>query len=170
MICAGLIKTPKGEDIRLFTSSRSHSIDRVFEIIRQMLPDHEEILLIRLITGQAVRIDYDPDYLQTQTQFCERFISSICEELNLNVSEYKGKSRRHKYRDVRLCVYQILRDNTNLSLKAIGEIHNGRDHSTILNGLRKFADLHPHDYDIQRTYQICINTLEQNFSHLNDHK
>lgn len=64
-----------------------------------------------------------------------RIIEKVASYYSITETQMKSKSRRRQVVTARhLCIY-FLRLNTQLSLKYIGNLFGGRDHTTVLNSL-----------------------------------
>ncbi len=58
----------------------------------------------------------------------------------LSVDELVSKSRSRPLTHARHIAMYLMRENTGLSLVKIGEIFGGRDHTTVLHGIKKVED------------------------------
>ena len=158
---AAYIITEAGEDIRLYSSGREFQTGILEKKIRERLKKNERLKFVKPIKMEVVEIDGTSKLSgkQTQIKFAKDFISSICRAFCLEEYIYYSKCRLQMYRDVKYCVYKILRDSTTLSLKSISIIHN-RDHATVINGLRRFNELNDFDFDFKSTYKSCLLIFE----------
>lgn len=57
------------------------------------------------------------------------------EKFNITLDDLRGDSRKVEVVCLRHYLMAILKENTLLSLKEIGELLGGRDHSTVINGI-----------------------------------
>lgn len=71
----------------------------------------------------------------------ERVIEVIAEFFNLTKEDILNEKRTKDVARARQIVMYFLRHHLNLSLKEIGKILGGRDHSTILHGIEKIENL-----------------------------
>lgn len=69
------------------------------------------------------------------------YISSVCKALDVSVFDVTSKSRDLKNVDPRFIIYYLLKHHTDLTLKQIGALVGGKDHTTILSGLKAFKNL-----------------------------
>lgn len=81
----------------------------------------------------------------------------------VTVEELEGKSRKEPLPDYRFMLYAIIKSQRTTTLKGIGLWFMGRDHSTILHGLDKFADL----YITDKKFKTKFNALETYLKELN---
>ena len=63
-------------------------------------------------------------------------ISAVAESFELPVSEIKGLRRFGSIMEARLCFYTLAYELTGQSRAAIGRFCGGRDHSTVISGLK----------------------------------
>ena len=70
----------------------------------------------------------------------DTIIEETAKYYSLPVEEIKGERRTKNVALARQISMYLMRKLTNLSLKDIGEIYNGRDHSTVLTSIKKIED------------------------------
>ena len=79
-------------------------------------------------------------------------------------SGVRDLSTKRKYRfisDNRFVAYKLCDQYTNLTLERIGDLI-GFDHSSALNGIRKFEDYYgSSDFQGNKTYDTCVKILER---------
>lgn len=68
-------------------------------------------------------------------------IKRFCEFYKISFEDINEYNRARFYLDKRQMLMKILKDNTRLTLKQIGELLNGRDHTTVMHSVRKVDDL-----------------------------
>ena len=74
----------------------------------------------------------------------EIICNTICEVLNVKLSDLKGQKRTREICDARFIMYAIIREMyPTYTLRDLGRTTGGRDHSSIVNALKK------HSWDIQ---------------------
>ncbi len=76
-----------------------------------------------------------------------------------------SKTRQRKYVEARAVYYKLLRENSRMSLQAIGNTMK-RDHATVLHSLRQIKDWLEYDKEIKRDYNT-INSRLQDAMRLN---
>lgn len=76
-----------------------------------------------------------------------------------------SKTRQRKYVEARAVYYKLLRENSRMSLQAIGNTMN-KDHATVLHSLRQIKDWLEYDKQLKRDYNT-INSRLQDTMRLN---
>lgn len=71
----------------------------------------------------------------------EEVISAVASYYQLKISQLKGDRRDRSLARPRQILYYLLKSELNMPLIEIGEFLGGRDHTTILYGIRKINDL-----------------------------
>lgn len=74
--------------------------------------------------------------------------------------QLNSKTRRKEFVEARAIYYKLLRENTRMSLAAIGKTMN-RDHATALHSIRKIEDWLQYDRQLKQDY----NTLNARVQH-----
>ena len=69
------------------------------------------------------------------------------------------KTRQRKYVEARAIYYKLLRDNSRMSLEAIGKTMN-RDHATALHSLKNIKDWLEYDEQLRQDYQTLNKRVE----------
>jgi len=70
----------------------------------------------------------------------ETIIKLVCDTMGLDIKDVLGKCRKTPLAEARFLIFHLLFKRTELTLKAIGEKVGGRDHSTVIHGLRAFQN------------------------------
>lgn len=68
-------------------------------------------------------------------------VNAVCNALDLSSEELFGQSKRRKCAWGRAIAFHLLRKTTPLTLKEIGNLFGGRDHSTVIRGTEVYDDL-----------------------------
>lgn len=68
----------------------------------------------------------------------EEITAAVSVAFNVSVGDMRGPYRTMEYVEARQCAFVLARKNTKLSLPQIGRYFGGRDHTTVLHGLRSF--------------------------------
>ncbi len=71
----------------------------------------------------------------------EEAINTVASYFNLKLSQIKGNRRDRSYVRPRQILYYLLRSELNIPLVEIGNLLGGRDHTTIIHGVRKISQL-----------------------------
>ncbi len=87
----------------------------------------------------------------------DEIINRVAQYFGLDVSQVKGRSRKRDIARPRQVAMYLIREETDASLPQIGDLLDGRDHSTILYGCERVAELLEEDLDFQQE----VTTLRQ---------
>ena len=80
----------------------------------------------------------------------DEIIERVARYFGLDVSQVKGRSRKRDIARPRQVAMYLIREETDASLPQIGDILDGRDHSTILYGCERVTELLEEDLDFRR--------------------
>ena len=80
----------------------------------------------------------------------EDIIEAVAQHYALEAAAFEGPSRRQSIARPRQIAMYLLRQETGASLPQIGSMLGGRDHTTILYGCERIADLIEQDADLRR--------------------
>ncbi|MBI3380227.1 chromosomal replication initiator protein DnaA [Candidatus Gottesmanbacteria bacterium] len=89
----------------------------------------------------------------------ERVIDIVAGFYNLKLSQIKGNRRDGIYSKPRQVLYYILRSELNVPLVEIGNLLGGRDHTTIIHGVRKITQLVTIDQNLREDIVGIKNKL-----------
>jgi chromosomal replication initiator protein len=87
----------------------------------------------------------------------DEIIAHVAHYFGLQVSQVKGRSRKRDVARPRQVAMYLIREETDASLPQIGNLLDGRDHSTVLYGCDRVAELLEEDLDFRRE----VTTLRQ---------
>lgn len=96
-------------------------------------------------------IQLTPDYI----------IDCICKDRGLLLYELKTRMRKRDVVFARQLICWYLRKLTPLSLKSVGDLLGGRDHTTVIHSCRTIVDLIFSDESVQKT----IAFYDEKFNH-----
>ncbi len=117
------IRKLEGVFIRVLSESQTRNI-----------PLDEE--LVKNILGKTVKNQLEVNHVAPQ-----QAINAVASYFNLTLSQLKG-TRRDKYLSrPRQILYYVMRIELGIPLMNIGDLLGGRDHSTVLHGVRKISNL-----------------------------
>lgn len=89
----------------------------------------------------SAKIKFLSKILMTDDTKTDIIVSVICEHFNIPPDLVKSKYRKREVVEARQVIMYFLKLKTKLSLKAIGEIMGGRDHSTVIYGCQVVEDI-----------------------------
>ncbi|MEA2009055.1 MAG: chromosomal replication initiator protein DnaA [Chloroflexota bacterium] len=87
---------------------------------------------------------------QTKDVAPEQIINTIAGEFAISAKELISRSRTHRIAFPRQVAMYILREEAEISLPQIGQLLGGRDHTTVMYGYDKIADLLETDDGLRR--------------------
>ena len=76
----------------------------------------------------------------------ETIIEKISEYYKIQIKDIKGRSRKREFVKARFISMYLIRNNTSLKLKTIGDIV-GRDHTTVMHSLQTIQNTLSLHYD-----------------------
>jgi len=98
------------------------------------VPIDEE--LIKIVLGKTIKETPKKNSIKP-----EEVVNIVASYFNLKLSQLKGNRRDRVYAKPRQVLYYILRSELNIPLVEIGNLLGGRDHTTIIHGVRKITQL-----------------------------
>ncbi|MGD2205313.1 MAG: chromosomal replication initiator protein DnaA, partial [Anaerolineae bacterium] len=91
----------------------------------------------------------------------ERILSTVAQHYSLSEQDLIGRSRRRAVSQPRqLCMY-LIREEIGTSLPKIGELLDGRDHTTILHGCEKIGTMIETDEQLRRDWLAIKGMLSE---------
>jgi len=88
----------------------------------------------------------------------EHILNMVSTHLNIPLDKIQGKSRKRSYVEARQLTMYLTKNLTNHSLKSIGQIFGGKDHSTVIYSCKSVVDMMQIDSDFKNT----VETIEKN--------
>jgi len=86
-------------------------------------------------------------------------LSEICRKLDVSIVDVKGQSRKREFVVARqIAMTHIRRSNPKMSLKGIGKMFGGRDHSTVLYSQNQYDEL----YEVDKEFTKAVNLVIDN--------
>ena len=79
-------------------------------------------------------------------KIAETIIEKVAAFYNITIKDIKGKSRKRQFVKARFIAMYLIKNNTSLTLKTIGDIV-GRDHTTIIHSLQTIQNTLSLHYD-----------------------
>ena len=124
------IRTLEGLFNRVLAWAQFRPMDLSLDSIKQIMPDIMSSQKRSVITDRSV-------------------INAVSEHFGVPKEQIRGASRKKMTVLSRQVTMYLLREETPMSLKAIGSLLGGRDHSTVLYGHDRVASLIDSDYGLQ---------------------
>ena len=155
MIHGAVIKSTTGEiSMRLYNVYQIHQERITCKLIEDSLKKHERLLYCQPL-DTTIHMVGDMIELGHYENWCVEFIKQICKEFFLDEKLLRSTYRGRTYTDFRFICFYVIRENTPLTLKEIGGMFNKRDHSTVINGLRKYKALSDTDVEFKFKAEKC---------------
>jgi chromosomal replication initiator protein len=97
--------------------------------------------------------------VQSRQVSIENIQKTVADFYKIKVIEMYSKKRTRSLVRPRQIAMSLAKELTSLSLPDIGEAFGGRDHTTVLHGCRKIAELKEHDATMSREYALLLQVL-----------
>lgn len=122
---------------------------------------------LKAIIGADVQVRFivteTKTYIDYQTKdVAHTIIESVASYFDISIDEMIGKSRNEELNDARHIAYFLIKQYVKpiLTLKQIGAFFSKRDHSTIINGLKKFNEHYNTEPQYQRKYNDIVQIVD----------
>ena len=90
----------------------------------------------------------------------ELILDAVAKHYRVKISELLGKKRTRNIARPRQVAMSLTKDLTNLSLPAIGDAFGGRDHTTVMHGIKAVAKLRGEDPELAQDYEKLLLLLQ----------
>jgi chromosomal replication initiator protein len=97
---------------------------------------------------------------QNKILTADTIINTVAEFFNIKTTELKSKKRTKSISYPRQITMYLLREYLNISLKEIGDIFSGRDHSTVLHSIQGIEEKIKIDSELKDTINIIKKKLK----------
>jgi chromosomal replication initiator protein len=148
---------------------------RVLEFLAHRISTNVRVLegaLTRLfafasLVGREINIDLTQECLADVLRASERKVSieeiqrRVAEHYNIRLSEMVGPKRVRTFARPRQVAMYLCKQLTSRSLPEIGRKFGGRDHTTVMHGVRRIEELKIQDGQIAEDLEILRRTLEE---------
>ena len=138
---------------------------RIRSNIRELEGAFRRVLATANFTGKPVTMDFaketlrDLIALQDRTVTIENIQKTVAEYYKIRSSDLLSNRRSRSITRPRQLAMALSKELTNHSLPEIGEAFGGRDHTTVLHGCRKIAELRESDVRINEDYMNMMRIL-----------
>ena len=133
--------------------------------VRELEGALKRVLAYSRFTGHGLSLDLAREALKDLLAVQNRQISieniqkTVADYYKIKVAEMYSKKRSRIVARPRQMAMAISKELTPLSLPDIGEAFGGRDHTTVLHGYRKIAELRASDPAINRDFNTLLHIL-----------
>ena len=97
--------------------------------------------------------------LQDKLVTIDNIQKTVAQYYKLRVADLISKRRTRSIARPRQVAMALAKELTNHSLPEIGDAFGGRDHTTVLHGCRKVAELRKNDHTLGEEYAVLLRTL-----------
>ena len=116
--------------------------NKLYHNIREMEGALNKVLALSELTGKELDLELVEELLgssEINSYFSnpEQIILKVAKYFQIEIADLKGKSREQNLVIARQIAMFILREDSQMNLTTIGLLFGGRDHTTVLHGIRK---------------------------------
>ncbi|MCK4674380.1 MAG: chromosomal replication initiator protein DnaA [Gammaproteobacteria bacterium] len=138
---------------------------RIRSNIRELEGAFRRVMATANFTGSKISLDFAKEALRDLIALQERSITmdniqkTVAEYYKIRTSDMHSNRRSRSITRPRQLAMALSKELTNHSLPEIGAAFGGRDHTTVLHGCRKIAELRESDNKINEDYKNMIRIL-----------
>jgi len=138
---------------------------RISSNIRELEGAFRRVLATANFTASPITLDFAKDALRDLIAIQERSITidniqkTVAEYYKIRTSDLHSNRRSRSITRPRQLAMALSKELTNHSLPEIGAAFGGRDHTTVLHGCRKIAELRESDNKINEDYKNLLRIL-----------
>ncbi len=138
---------------------------RIRSNIRELEGAFRRVMATANFTGTSITLDFAKEALRDLIALQERTITidniqkTVAEYYKIRTSDLHSNRRSRSITRPRQLAMALSKELTNHSLPEIGAAFGGRDHTTVLHGCRKIAELRESDNRINEDYKNMIRIL-----------
>ncbi len=138
---------------------------RIRSNIRELEGAFRRVLATANFTGSAITLEFAKEALRDLIAIQERSVTidniqkTVAEYYKIRTSDLHSNRRSRSITRPRQLAMALSKELTNHSLPEIGAAFGGRDHTTVLHGCRKIAELRESDNKIYEDYKNMIRIL-----------
>ncbi|HLQ26742.1 MAG TPA: chromosomal replication initiator protein DnaA [Acidiferrobacterales bacterium] len=160
-----LIKKAQQQGVTLSSEVAFFVAKRVRSNVRELEGALRRIIASATFTGRPIDLTLVSESLKDLLAFHERLITinniqkTVAEYYKIRVSDLHAKSRSRQVTRPRQIAMALAKELTEHSLPEIGDAFGGRDHTTVLHGCRKIAELIKSDPRAKEDYTNLLRIL-----------
>ncbi|VAW66002.1 Chromosomal replication initiator protein DnaA [hydrothermal vent metagenome] len=138
---------------------------RIRSNIRELEGSLRRVMATANFTGKPITLEFAKETLRDLIALHDRLITieniqkTVAEYYKIRISDLHSNSRSRSITRPRQVAMALSKELTNHSLPEIGSAFGGRDHTTILHGCRKIAELRDSDNKIDEDYTNLLRIL-----------
>ncbi|WP_271272318.1 chromosomal replication initiator protein DnaA [Aliamphritea hakodatensis] len=160
-----LMKKAEEAQVRLPDDAAFFLAQKIRSNVRELEGALKRVIANAHFTGNAITTPFIKESLKDLLALQDKQVSIdniqrvVAEYYKIKVSDLLSKRRSRSVARPRQVAMSLSKELTNHSLPEIGDAFGGRDHTTILHGCRKVAELRESDTDIREDYQNLLRHL-----------
>lgn len=128
----------------------------LMNLIESKKRDRARVYLMKLLKAPHT---YDEHSRTKEQKFANMLIQEITTKSGIDAVDLLSKTRRREVSDMRQFTFWSIRSTTKLSLGAIGGIF-GRDHATVLHGIKNFENLVMTDRIYKDSVKSIVDSID----------
>jgi chromosomal replication initiator protein len=138
---------------------------RIRSNIRELEGAFRRVMATANFTGTSITLEFAKEALRDLIALQERTITidniqkTVAEYYKIRISDLHSNRRSRSITRPRQLAMALSKELTNHSLPEIGAAFGGRDHTTVLHGCRKIAELRESDNKINEDYKNMFRIL-----------
>lgn len=138
---------------------------RIRSNIRELEGSLRRVMATANFTGKPVTLEFAKETLRDLIALHDRLVTieniqkTVAEYFKIRISDLHSNSRSRSITRPRQVAMALSKELTNHSLPEIGSAFGGRDHTTVLHGCRKIAELRDSDSKIDEDYTNLLRIL-----------
>ena len=138
---------------------------RIRSNIRELEGSLRRVMATANFTGKPITLDFAKDTLRDLIALQDKLITieniqkTVAEYYKIRSSDLLSNRRSRSITRPRQVAMALSKELTNHSLPEIGNAFGGRDHTTVLHGCRKIAELRESDSKINEDYMNLLRIL-----------
>ncbi len=138
---------------------------RIRSNIRELEGALRRVIANAHFTGRPITVDFAKDALRDLLALQDRQVTieniqrTVAEYYKIRIADLSASKRSRSIARPRQIAMALSKELTSHSLPEIGHAFGGRDHTTVLHGCRKIADLRKEDAKISEDYTNLLRIL-----------
>ena len=160
-----LMKKAEEAQVRLPDDSAFFLAQKIRSNVRELEGALKRVIANAHFTGNAITTPFIKESLKDLLALQDKQVSIdniqrvVADYYKIKISDLLSKRRSRSVARPRQVAMSLSKELTNHSLPEIGDAFGGRDHTTVLHGCRKVAQLRETDTDIREDYQNLLRHL-----------
>ncbi len=159
-----LLQKAKLERFELPEEIAVYIATRVRSNIRTLEASLVRLIALHSLTGRQLSIQLADEVLRdlvspSQPIDANRVIAMVADQFQISVQDLKGRLRTKRVALARQTAMYLLRQQLNLSLKDIGYLLGGKDHTTVMHAINKIQQLKTEDPNFAAIFQSLVRQI-----------